>query len=138
MGAYRFVEQFYKYLCHFFLVVFFDLLVRFLFKYLIIFGLRGGDKLQHKMGLPKAVFLSPTPDQIERLRSDFFDRLNRDGAPCEGIFFPIFFMYFECFNILLQFLFFNQTIIRIRFCACVCVCVNKKNCLQYNHPPATR
>lgn len=38
------------------------------------------------MGLPKAEFLSPTPDQIERLRSDFFNRLNRDGAPCEGRF----------------------------------------------------
>lgn len=36
------------------------------------------------MGLPKAEFLSPTQNQIERLRSEFFDRLNRDGAPCEG------------------------------------------------------
>lgn len=44
-------------------------------------------KTNRNMGLPKAEFLSPTPDQIERLRSDFFDRLNRDGAPCEGTIF---------------------------------------------------
>lgn len=43
------------------------------------------------MGLPKAEFLTPSPEQIERLRSDFFDRLNRDGAPCEGSVFLFFF-----------------------------------------------
>lgn len=45
------------------------------------------DNYNIKMGLPKAEFLSPTQDQIQRLRSDFFERLDRDGAPCEGILF---------------------------------------------------
>lgn len=40
--------------------------------------------------MPKAEILSPSAEQIERLRSDFLERLNRDGAPCEGSFYFLF------------------------------------------------
>lgn len=34
--------------------------------------------------LPKPVILSPTAAQIADLRANFFERLDRDGAPCKG------------------------------------------------------
>ncbi|XP_031618036.1 motile sperm domain-containing protein 2-like [Contarinia nasturtii] len=36
----------------------------------------------------KAIFLTPTITQIEELRTNFFERLEREGAPCEGGFHP--------------------------------------------------
>lgn len=40
----------------------------------------------------KPVILTPTTAQIEQLRAAFFERLDRDGAPCEGILHGFFFL----------------------------------------------